>query len=385
MKLLMVQPGASYSTADVYDGMLRELQILGHDIIRYNLDTRIARASGWLNYCWEEAKKENENIVQPMPNDVVYLASSESVLMALRHMPDWVVVFSGMYFHPDALIMLKRARMNVALIMTESPYDDARQFNILPYADVVFCNDKYSVDAFSELHRQVHYLPHAYDPSKHAPDTDDNDDVPAHDVVFVGTGFRERIELLAGIDWTGIDLGLYGTYDLFEDMPVEAAKLEPFMRGEVVSNAYAASLYRKAKIGLNIHRTSMGFGMDVPKISRAYSMNPRMYELAANGCFIATDYRTEVVDVFQDSLPVFQGAEDAEALIRYYLAHDEKRIAVSTRLLAMVAPHTFTARARQVSRTLISEGESTWRDTTGGKVSSMSPRQEAATLAQPLR
>jgi len=35
MHLLTVQPGASYSTADVYEGLIRELAMLGHEIRQY--------------------------------------------------------------------------------------------------------------------------------------------------------------------------------------------------------------------------------------------------------------------------------------------------------------------------------------------------------------
>ena len=41
MRLLCVQPGASYSTADVFNGMVKSLRNQGHDIVQYALDSRI--------------------------------------------------------------------------------------------------------------------------------------------------------------------------------------------------------------------------------------------------------------------------------------------------------------------------------------------------------
>lgn len=373
MKLLVVQPGASYSTADVFDGLIRQWQMLGHEVVRYNLDARISRADSWLKFNYEKATQEGFAVEQPSIQDTTYLASAEAVLMALRHLPDWVVIISGMYFHQDAMIMLKRARQNVALILTESPYDDEPQMRVLPYADIVFVNEKYSVEEFSKVHRKVFYLPHAYDPSKHLLLDDEEDDVPAHDVVFVGTGFRERIELLAQIDWEGIDLGLYGSYELLDDMPDAAERLRPFIKGGIVENRRTASLYRKAKIGLNFHRTSKGFGLDVGHIAQAYSLNPRMYELAANGCFVISDYRPEITDVFGDLVPTFSGAREAETLIRRWLRDEDGRQAVSSKLLDAVAQHTFTARAAQVSRTLMAEGAQEWHGIMDAKAPSTSP------------
>jgi len=278
-----------------------------------------------------------------------------------------------MYFHPDALIMLKRAGMQIALILTESPYDDSEQMKVIPYADVVFTNDKFSAEMFSQYHRRTFYLPHAFDPGKHSLSTEVDDDVPAHDVVFVGTGFKERIRLLADMNWEGIDLGLYGTYELMEEMPDASAKLAPYICGEVVDNRKAASLYRKAKIGLNIHRTSQGFGMDAPSIARAYSLNPRLYELAANGCFIISDHRPAMDEVFGELIPTFSSAQEAEALIRRWLHDEAGRNAVTTQLPHAVSSHTYTARAVQVSRVLKAEGEA-WRDITGAKGLSTSPQ-----------
>jgi len=381
MKLLVIQPGASYSTADVFEGLIRSWQMLGHEVIRYNLDGRISRADSWLKFNYDKATKEGFKVDHPTIQDTTYLASAEAVLVALRHLPDWVVIVSGMYFHQDAMIMLKRARQKTALILTESPYDDEPQFRILPYADVVFVNDKYSVETFSKVHRRVSYLPHAYDPAKHLVMDDEEDDVPAHDVVFVGTGFRERIELLARIDWEGIDLGLYGSYELLDDMPDAREKLEPFVRGGIVENRRTASLYRKAKIGINFHRTSMGFGLNVGQISRAYSLNPRMYELAANGCFVISDHRPEMTEVFGDLVPTFSDAREAEALIRRWLKDEDGRKAVSSRLPDAVAQHTYTARAVQVSRTLVAEGAQEWHGIMDEKAPSMSPRQGRAPQA----
>ena len=56
----------------------------------------------------------------------------------------------------------------------------------------------------------THYLPVGYDPAQHGPQM--NGEAPAHDVVFVGTGFESRVALLSQVDWSGIDLGLYGAW-----------------------------------------------------------------------------------------------------------------------------------------------------------------------------
>ena len=124
-------------------------------------------------------------------------------------------------------------------------------------------------------------------------------DTAAHDVVFVGTGFRERVELLAAVDWSGIDLGLYGSWDR-RQMP---HRLRPYVRANVIPNAHAAWLYRQSKIGLNLYRRP-------PEGTRAESMNPRAYELAACGVFQISDRRAEGVETLSYSVPTFRTPEE---------------------------------------------------------------------------
>ena len=42
-------------------------------------------------------------------------------LSALRLRVDWVLVISGIFFHPDAIGLLKRAGLSTAIVFTESP------------------------------------------------------------------------------------------------------------------------------------------------------------------------------------------------------------------------------------------------------------------------
>lgn len=347
MKLLCVQPGASYATADVHDGLVGALRQQGHEIVGYQLDQRIDRAGGWLKYCWEKGGK---TAAKPTPADIVYLASVGVIERALRHQPDWVLVFSGMYFHPDVFVMLRRAGIRGGLILSESPYDLHQEMQVAPLVDVVWTNERSCVTALRHQNLMTFYLPHAYDPEKHRPfvDAGFDDDVPAHDVVFVGSGFQERVELLSAVDWRGIDFGLYGAW---ESLPPRH-RLRKHLRGKVVDNATAAALYRRAKISLNLYRTSIGFGRYAPRIERADSLNPRAYELAACGAFHLSDPRPEVLETFGAAVPTFRNPREAGDLIRRFLADDVARREHATRARRAIAPHTFAARAAQLTADL---------------------------------
>jgi hypothetical protein len=346
LKILLVHPGASVSTADVYNGLLAGLRGRGHSIYEYALDARIERAGAWLTYCWRKGGKQPA--LEPTTSDILYMAGEELVARALRLMPDVVLVVSAMYLHPDVIVLLKRAHLRTAVLFTESPYDDEKQVKIIPYADVAWTNERSSATA-----NGIGYLPHAWAPETHfANSANDAVDVPTHDVVFVGTGFAERLETLSAVDWTGIDLALYGSWDLLGSRN----HLRKYLKGGYVDNAAAAALYRKARIGLNLYRTSMGFGKSAPRISHAESMNPRAYELAATGCFTVSDYRAEVTEVFGSLVPTFQKPDELRPLIERWLNDDAGREQVRAALPGAVAGHTWHVRAAHIESDLIAAG-----------------------------
>lgn len=347
MKVLLLHPGASWSTADVEAGLRHGLIHYGVQVIPYRLDQRIDWSARWLNYMWRRKRKDDPTLAKPMPADILYQAGAYAVEMALRERVDAVVVVSAMYLHPKVLQLLKQARIPVAILFTESPYDLEKELQVAALVDGCWTNERSSVAAFREVNPNAGYLPHAWHPERHAPDVPVLD-VPRHDVVFVGTGFAERIHWFNAIDWTGINLGLYGTWD---DLG-RSAKLKPqvraCVRGERVNNETAASLYRRATIGLNLYRRSKGFGKDAPQIRRADSLSPRAYELAACGVFHLSEYRAEVSEVFGDLVPTFETPTEAAALLRVWLSDAEGRARVSALLPAAVAEASWIHRATTV-------------------------------------
>lgn len=343
MKLLVVHPGASFSTHDVYVGLSEALKERGHQLYEYALDGRIEMSGRWLTYCWKRGGKTAE---KPGPPDILYHAGEELVARALRVMPDWVLVVSGMFLHPDVLVLMQRARIKVALLFTESPYDDERQERLLPWVQVAWTNERVTARQWG-----IGYLPHAYRPSLHRVSPPD-ESVPAHDVVFVGTGFQERIELLEAVDWSGVDLGLYGGWE----MVGSRNGLRRYLRGSYQDNDQTAALYRRAKIGLNLHRTSKGWGRNTNKVVEAESTNPRTYELAATGCFALSDYRAELIELFGGAVPTFKGADELGQSVRYWLAHEAERREIAARLPALVAGHSWSSRAELVERDLLAHG-----------------------------
>jgi spore maturation protein CgeB len=333
--MLLVGAGTATSTRDVEDGYAQAFRELGVDLYLYALEARLDGARRWLSQQWLRRGRPAQE--RPSWPDAIYRGSVEALEMALRFDVDWVVVISAMFLHPDVLGMLRRAGIKTAVLFTESPYEDLPQLRVAQLSTWSWTMERSSTRTL-----RAGYLPHAYDPARHYVAEADAS-IPAHDVVFVGTGFIERCETLAAIDWTGIDLGLYGEWGLLGSR----SKLREFVRGGLLSNAETIALYRRASIGLNLFRTSAVYGRHVPHFTRAESANPRTFELAACGVFQVSDVRPEIGDLFGSSIPTATGPADMESLIRRALGQPEWRQQCADQARQRVAPHTYAARAAQ--------------------------------------
>jgi spore maturation protein CgeB len=339
VRVLLCHPGASWATQDVHTGLLAGLQAHGHLVQEYALAGRLEASRVTLEYLWRKQVRTGGPLadVRPSAADVQYHAGQELVTRALRFEPDWLVVVCSAYLHPDVLILCRRAGLKLAAVFTESPYDDAEQAKVAPLFHVCFTNERTSVDVLREANPNTHYLPAAYDPEQHGVgDFWDRREGEPFDVVFVGTGFSSRMDFLSGVDWTGIGLRLYGYWD---DVP-KRHPLAPFLHPGLVDNARTGQLYRRAKIGLNLYRATGG--------RPAESLNPRAYELAADGVFTLSQPRAEVAEKFGPLVPTFTTPKELETLVRHFLKNEPARRDAAKGLPALVAHDTYHHRAAQL-------------------------------------
>jgi len=241
-------------------------------------------------------------------------------------------------------VMMKRAGLIVTILFTESPYDSEQELKLAALVDGCWTNERSCVDGFRAVNPRAGYLPHGWHPERHYLSPRLAAGVPAHDVVFVGSGFSERIEWFNAIDWAGIDLGLYGTW---KGLGL-SRQLRACIRDGQINNEFAAALYRRAKIGLNLYRTRKNWGYGARKALHAESLSPRAYELAACGSFHLSEYRAEVREVFGDLIPTFTTPTEAADQIRRWLPDAAGRKRIAAQLPACVAEASWVERAKTV-------------------------------------
>lgn len=357
MKFLIVHPGSSVSTHDVFMGLHEGIRALGHQITIYPLDRKIAAAGKFLN---DQRAIEIEQMKMDLPpcashTEILLQASEGLVVRALWGAVDWVVIVSGMYVPLHTLQTLKLAKIKIALVLTESPYDEEFEAKWSKYADVTFTNERTTADKIGAI-----YLPHAWRRGLHDRSKESLTDVlpsptSRHDCVFVGTGFGERVEWLKRYADSGGPLSLYGTWPQPEMKPYLA---DPEREdGEwIVTNEQATALYAHARCSLNLYRTSKGDTgfSDAPQhIAHAESMNPRAYELAAAGCLYVSTPRAEIGEKFGDLVPqVSTPEEGADAVKRMLAMPNEVQRAMRARLQQAVYYDTWHDRAKAVTDAL---------------------------------
>lgn len=321
---MVVHPGPAYSVADVHRGWVKGLKANGVTVADVNLDDRL--------HFYEQAHVEVDGECRRcFDHEGVLRLLGKSVLAdAFQFWPQLVLVTSGFFVLPDVLDALRSRGMKVAVLHTESPYEDERQIRVSEHADFNLVNDPVNLDRFAG---DAWYSPHGYDPTVHHPR-------PANpklksDFCFVGTGYRSRLEFFEAVDWDGVDALFGGNWQMVSD----TSPLLPFLtheRGECCPNEYAVDLYSSTKCSANLYRREVQEG----NRPDGWSMGPREVELAASGTFFLRDPRGESDQVL-GMLPTFTDPADFSEKLRWWLTHDSTREEATEKAQAAVVGRTF--------------------------------------------
>jgi CO dehydrogenase/acetyl-CoA synthase epsilon subunit len=363
-----VAPGHIWSTYDVHTGLHSGLKACGIESHPYAMDVRLDMAARWIKVRDGEHRKtihevgegEVTEAEEETTREVIFLAGAEITNTALSVGADAVIVVAGLLFDPRLYMLLQRARIPVFMFGTESPYNDKFYQSMVHMVGAFSTNDAASLPALQaavlerKAETEVIHMALGYDPDRHYPGVGQGTELPAHDVVFVGNVYPSREQTMAAMDWCGIDLALYG---VFTGM-AEESRMWQYVRGGAsfekpfgtIDNRAAAALYDQAKITLNLFRKEE-YGIswtDIKQSAAGESINPRLIEAAACGAFMISEYRPEVEAVFGETVPTFKTPEEGSALVRYYLEHEDERLALAAQLPGKVAAYSYHVRAREI-------------------------------------
>jgi spore maturation protein CgeB len=352
MRLLAINPGATYSITEVYAGLVDGLRAQGHEVEEFPTLPHLLLTNELVKWTLRRAglkdripvKGCDESVDEAYYNLVRAEGFKEIVYQALDSEYDWLLLVSPLLVPERAMAALRRAGVHTCAVFTESPYDDVRQAMLGSYASIGTINDR----AGSETTGMT-YLPLGYCDLLHGPRAAEPTR-PVHDVVFVGVGFPERIRALESVDWDGIDLGLYGDW---KKLP-KRSPLKKFVRGGVIPNQEAVQLYKDSLIGLNLHRVDADYWGKSGRVARGgWSVNPRAYELAACHVPQVSDWRPGLEEVFGKSLAYEMSIDSSEGLsqtLRELLGDSAKRGSLANaQHEAVYGKHSYRVRAGRLS------------------------------------
>jgi len=348
MRVLLVHPGPDFSVADVYRGWAEGLEEMGCEVALFNTNDRLIFYSKALLDTGQVDETGHPIVTQAMTQMEAIRASMQGLSHACYSFwPDVVLFISGFFLEAGTFALLRSRGHKLAILHTESPYQDDEQLTRAQFADINLLNDPTNLEKYDPYGPAL-YMPHAYRPQLHHPRRGPLNPELASDFTFIGTAYQSRISFFERMDFTGVDFLLGGSNwdELPEDSPLCRFLDQENLAG-CVDNEQTAELYRHAKAGINIYRQES----EDAHAGEGWAMGPREIEMAASGLFFLRDPRPESDEVFP-MLPSFASPEDASDQLKWWLARDGEREEAARKMLAATADRTFASNAKRLLRAL---------------------------------
>jgi hypothetical protein len=367
-RILIVHPGPDFSVADVYRGWEKALKKLGHTVMGYNTNDRLAHYG---HSRMPEPGKPSCDACGQLPTHAALDADGiKQLSMAglyeplYKFWPEIVFFVSGFYMTPEMLQVIRTRRHKIVILHTESPYQDDEQMARGEFAHLNLLNDPVNLEAWKDLDVPVAYMPHAYDPDLHFPSW--KPDRFETDFLFVGTLFKSRAEFFSRFDFSGLTASFGGSgWDLaMAEYPELVTAVVDRQKGYrlvdyvghaldcCVPNEETARLYRTARVGINFYRRES----EDSQAGRGWAMGPREVEMAASGLFFLRDPRPESDELFDGVLPAFSSAEEASALMHLWAKDPAMREHAARLAYERIASRTFDNNARKATELMEEAG-----------------------------
>jgi len=171
--------------------------------------------------------------------------------------------------------------------------------------DIFLSASKKVAEKMQQLGYKSYYLPQFTNINKFYSDYDER---LKSEVLFVGNFHFDR----TGIVWAiqnNLPITIYG-----DKYPEGVAK------EKYIDNRILRKYYSSAKIVLND---------TMPKMRYLGFVSNRIFDATACGTLVISDYMPEIEEIYGNSVPMYKTKEEQKELIKYYLEHEEERVALA--------------------------------------------------------
>lgn len=197
--------------------------------------------------------------------------------------------------------------------------------------DYVFISSvEYAEKIRSKVNTHVASLLQCTDPEVFFPEVDDS---VSEEILFVGITRGVYREIVRDTIKTNHDVSVYG-------MGWEKYIDEKYIKGQFIPNEELHKYYSSCKILLNDHWEDMR--------DENFPSN-RLFDALACGTFVISDKILSADTLFEGSIVTYDGIEDLNDKINYYMAHDDERTKLAKKGMEIVLKnHTFDDRVKKI-------------------------------------
>ena len=203
------------------------------------------------------------------------------------------------------------------------------------YDHVFVASQSYAKELKAEIKTPVTALLQCTDTGLFYPDA--REDVPAHDVLFVGNSRKQDRKIVKDAISCDLPLSVYGT--LWKGLIPER-----YIKGAYVKNHGLRCFYSRCKILLNDHWPSMG--------AKGFISN-RIFDAGACGACIVSDEASGISKLFADAVVTYRDAAELKRIVNDLLSNREKAKANGEKLRAIVSTgHSFENRVDDIIKVI---------------------------------
>ncbi len=264
----------------------------------------------------------------------------ESVVAACRtNRPRWLVATGLAPLSANVIERIREMGILTINYLTDDPWNPAHRagwfFDALPYYDCVFSARRANLEDLVRAGcRKVSYLPFAYDPQIHFPEsleTDTERDQFDGDILFFGGADRDRVPWISALIRAGFKVVLYGGYwERYRET-----------RGLTRGHADVTTL-RKAVAGAKVVLCLVRRANRDGHVMRSFEIP------AMGGCMLTedTDEHREIFGKEGEAVVYFRTIADMIEKLRWLLVHpiERERLARAAYDLVTKGHHTYRDR-----------------------------------------
>ena len=335
MRIMICDPGFSYSTLAIAESYTDAFQRLGFEVVEYDLHKALSIAKkGLMSENRIELGNITEQACAPILNQII------------QDQIDVFIMIHGYFMNPSVLLSIRKLGVKTAVILTDEPMqvDISKQWS--KYYEYVFTNEKNTIGE----HHNCFYLPVAVNEKIFYPRK--VEDKYKSDFLIYGSFYKERLDLINENKCLRDLICKYNT------ILVGARKRETdfecvnkFFRENKIFYAEISEYVAGTKVSLDIIRNEFKcglFGETNSKKIRSSYLSPRIFECYASKVYPVIYGSRLGCQAFDDLFSCDDIECTVEEIEQYLVNKNYHRKEIEEMYKECINKHTYICRAKEI-------------------------------------